>query len=113
MLDKKIIKQSLSYAASAVLYVAVVATVMNNAERIFGKQDNSVLAPIGFLLLLVVSAATMGMLVFGKSVMLYIDGKKRDAVMMVVCTIGSLAIITILLFVAIALSSTLGIRTTD
>ena len=102
MLDKKIVKQSLSYAALAILYIALVATIMNNAARIFGQQEKTVLAPIGFLLLLVVSAATMGMLIFGKPVMLYIDGKKREAVAMAVCTIGSLAIFTAMLFVILA-----------
>lgn len=103
MLDMKTFRQSLPYSAGAVLYVAVVATVMRNAERLFsdGKPD-SALAPIGMLLLLVVSAATMGMLVFGKPLMLYIDGKKREGVMMAVCTIGQLAAITILLFVVLA-----------
>jgi hypothetical protein len=104
MLDKKIVKQSLSYAAVAVLYIVVVATIMRNAEKLFGgKGPDNILAPIGILLLLVVSAATMGILVFGKPVMLYIDGKKREAVMMLVSTIASLAIITVLVFSSIAL----------
>lgn len=102
MLDKKIITQSLSFAAAAVIYVVLVATMMNNTERIFGQQKESVLGPIVFLLLLVVSVATMGVLIFGKPVMLYIDGKKREAVAMVICTIGSLAIFTALLVVVLA-----------
>ena len=106
MLDIKIIKQSLLYAALAILYVTLVATVMNNAERILGQQEKGVLAPIAFLLLLVVSAATMGMLIFGRPVMLYIDGRRREAVVMVVCTIGSLAIFTVMLFVILALFRT-------
>lgn len=103
MLDMKLIKQSLPYSAGAILYIAVVATVMRNAERLFddGKPD-SPLAPVAVLLLLVTSAATMGMLVFGKPLMLYIDGKKREGVMMAVYTIGELAAFTILLFVLLA-----------
>ncbi len=107
MPDMKIVKQSLCYAASAALYVAVVATIMQNAGRLFGSdKPDSVLAPISILLLLVVSAATMGLLIFGKPVMLYIDGQKREAVQMVVATTAALAIFTILLFVVIALSRT-------
>ncbi len=102
MPDKKIIKQSLFLSALAVLYVAVVATIMRNAQQLFGGGKDSALAPIGILMLLVVSAATMGMLIFGKPVMLYIDGKKREAVAMAVCTIGSLAVFTVLVFVIIA-----------
>lgn len=105
MLDMKTFKQSLPFSALAVLYVAVVATVMQNAARIFGPDEpKGVVGPIAFLLLLVVSAATMGMLIFGKPVMLYIDGKRREAVAMAVCTIGSLAIFTALLLGIVAFS---------
>lgn len=92
MIDKNILKQSFSFSALAVLYIAIVSFVMSNAERFVGEQDANVLAPIIFLLLLVISVATMGMLIFGKPLMLYMDGKKRDAVQMVICTIVSLMI---------------------
>lgn len=99
----KIFKQSLPYSAGAVLYIAVVGTIMRNAPRLFGGPGpDSPLAPIAILSLLVVSAATMGLLIFGKPVMLYLDGKKREGIMMVVCTIGQLAALTVLLFVIIA-----------
>src|SRR6188472_1994589 len=104
MFDMKIFKQSLPYSVGALLYVAAVATVMRNVERIFGGGPDGALAPIAFLLLLVVSAATMGLLIFGKPVMLYIDGKKREAVTMVVYTIGSLAGFTVLIFLLMALA---------
>lgn len=105
MPDMKIVKQGFLHAALAVLYIAVVATVMANAARIFGPDEpKGVIAPVSFLLLFVVSAATMGMLVFGKPAMLYIDGKKREAVGLVVSTIASLAAILVLLFAALALS---------
>jgi hypothetical protein len=99
MLDKNILKQSLTYSALAVAYVAVVVMFMQNAQRLLGPDDNMA-APLAFLLLLVVSAATMGMLIFGKPVMLYLDGKKREAVTMVIYTIGSLAVFTVLLIIA-------------
>ena len=103
MLDMKTFKQSLPYSAGALLYIVAVATVMRNAEKLFGgDKPDSALAPIGLLLLLVTSAATMGMLIFGKPLMLYIDGKKREGVMMAVCTIGQLAAFTVLLFVFLA-----------
>src|SRR5688572_6611432 len=103
MLDMKTFKQSLPYSAGALAYIAVVATAMQNAERILGAdKPDGVLAPIGFLLLFVVSAATMGMLVFGKPIMLYLDGKKREGAMMAVYTIAQMAMFTLLLFVAMA-----------
>ena len=102
MLDKTILKQSLIHSAFAVLYVAAVVTFMQNAERFLGSDAENPAAPVAFLLLLVVSAATMGMLIFGKPVMMYLDGKKREAVTMACYTISSLAAITVLLIVAMA-----------
>ena len=101
MLDKKIAKQSVSYAAGAIIYIAIVVTFMSNIERLFDGQNETIFAPMSMLLLLVTSAATMGMLVFGKPVMLYIDGKKREGVTMAIYTISTLAICTILLFASI------------
>lgn len=107
MLDKVIAKQSLSYSGLVVLYVAVVATIMQNGSKIFGEGDTFV--PIGILMLLVVSAATVGLLIFGKPVMMYIDGKKKEAVTLVIYIIADLAAATALLFVIMAFinSSTL------
>jgi hypothetical protein len=97
MLNITILKQSFAYAALAILYVTLVATFLQNAEGLIGDQEDTILAPISFLLLLVVSAATMGVLIFGKPVMLYIDGKKKEGVMMIAGTIGFLAFFTALL----------------
>lgn len=104
MLDKNIVKQSLTYAAGAFLYIVAVVTVMRNVGRIFGGGGpDGALAPIAFLLLFVVSAATMGMLIFGKPIMLYIDGKQREAVAMAFATIIFLGLFTTLVLVAAAL----------
>ncbi len=102
MVDKNIAKQSLAYAAGAVGYIALVAVVMSKAEELFGDMDQTVLAPIGFLLLLVISVATMGMLIFGKPVMLYMDGQKKDGVTMAITTISILAGFTVLLLLGVA-----------
>jgi hypothetical protein len=51
------------------------------------------------LLLFVTSAAITGFLVFGKPVMLYIDGKKREAVSLLGYTIGILFLITLVVFI--------------
>lgn len=102
MLDKKIVKQSLLFSSLVVLYIALVATIMSRAEQIVGQGDKTVLAPIIFLLLLVVSVATMGILIFGKPIMLYMDGKKRDAVVMMICTVSCLAVFISLFLVMAA-----------
>lgn len=73
-------------ALGTAAYVTIVSAVMNNAEKIFG-QTKSLIGPIAFLLLFVTSAAITGGLVLGKPVMLYLEGKKEDAVKFFICTI--------------------------
>ncbi len=41
---------------------------------------NTILAPIALLMLFVFSAALTGFLIFGKPALMYIDGKKKEAV---------------------------------
>jgi mannose/fructose/N-acetylgalactosamine-specific phosphotransferase system component IIC len=63
-----------------------------------GLEDKTAI-PIAMLLLLVCSAAITGFLVFGKPVMLYIDGNKKEAISLLGYTLGILVIITIIAFV--------------
>jgi hypothetical protein len=107
MLDKKIIRQSLPYSGLVILYIAVVATVMQNAPRLFGQMVG-ILAPIVILMLLVVSASVVGLLIFGKPVMLYLDGKKREAVSLVIYIVGNLAAAIVLLVVLLAIINASG-----
>lgn len=90
-------KRGALHALAAFLYVFLVAMFISNIGHFMGPKDPA-LAPVAMLMLLVVSAATMGLLVFGKPVMLYIDGKKREAVQMVGWTIAGLAAITVCVF---------------
>lgn len=91
----KLIKQSILYSISAFIYIVLVSLVMSNGDKLFGN-DQSILTPIAVLLLLVLSAAIMGMLVFGKAVILYLDGNKKDAVKLAIYNIVCLFIITII-----------------
>lgn len=81
--------------------MTLVATLLQNGHIIFGEKDNA-LMPIAFLLLFVVSAAVMGILVFGRPILWYLDGKKREAVELSGVTIASLAVITVLVFLTLA-----------
>jgi hypothetical protein len=92
-------------ALCAFIYVVAVALFMSAAENLFGEREPDLLAPIGFLMLFVLSAAVMGMLIFGAPVMLYIDGKKKEAVRLLVWTVGSFAAITVCVLSVLALSA--------
>ena len=102
MTKTQILKQSLSFSALAVVYIALVTTIMSHVGKLVGDQGKTFLGPIIFLLLVVTSVATMGLLIFGKPIMLYMDEKKREAVLMVISTICCLAFFIALLIVTLA-----------
>ncbi len=68
-------------ALAAIAYIAAVASLMFYVST-FGKLpiENSVFMPIMVLSLFVFSAATMGYLFLAQPVMLFLDGKKKEAV---------------------------------
>lgn len=87
-----------------VAYVTIVATIMQNGDKLFGEKDNFA-SPIAFLLLFTLSAITVGGLILGKPLMLYFDGKKKEAVSMFLQTAGWLAGFTIIAMIVTALWS--------
>ncbi|HTM68228.1 MAG TPA: hypothetical protein VL426_02910 [Candidatus Binatia bacterium] len=101
--NDEVAKRGMLHALGAFLYILAVVTLVSNLQRFFGdRPDPKFLAPLAMLSLLVLSAAVMGMLVFGKPVMLYIDGKKKEAVAMVCWTVGTFAVITVAVFAFMA-----------
>lgn len=92
----KLIQRSFLNALGVTAYVAVIATIMQNGERIFG-QVNQTLAPIAFLTLFVLSAAVTGSLVLGKPVLMYLDNQKSEAVKLFLYTLGWLALAVVIL----------------
>ena len=57
-----LIKISLRNSLGTAAYVAIVAVIIYNAEKIFGTMKN-IIGPIAFLLLFVTSAAITGFLI--------------------------------------------------
>lgn len=95
-------KTAIVNSIGVLVYVAIVATVMNNAERIFGKMD-SVIGAVGFLMLFVLSAGVVGSLIAGKPIFLYVDGKKKEAINLLVWTLACLAVITLIVLLYLGL----------
>jgi hypothetical protein len=90
-------KRSFLYCIGAGIYIVAVAALMQNAEKIFGKVD-SIVSVTAFLLLFSLSVFVVGGLLAAKPIMLYIDGKKKEAVSWLISSAGWM-----LLFFAIAL----------
>lgn len=85
-------------ALGTALYVIIVASFIYLAgEGVFGV-GKTIFVPIAMLMLFVFSAAFTGTLVFGRPIMWYLDGKKREALSLLVYTLGIFLIITIIVF---------------
>jgi len=90
-------KRSLLHSLCVVVYVAFVAMIMQNGDRLFGKED-TVLVVMAILLLFCVSAAVVGSLVFGYPVVLFLNGQKKEGIAMALSTIGWLAVEMVVVF---------------
>lgn len=97
--------QAFLHSLGVVAYISFVSFLMFNVERVFGEKEDTFLAPVAFLLLFTLSAAIVGMLVFGRPVMLYLDGKKKEAMNFAGTTVGFLFIEAIFVFIILALAS--------
>lgn len=87
-------------AIGTVVYVILVASFMFSLQGLAPKED-TVFVISSMLLLFVCSAAITGFLVFGKPVMLYIDGKKKEAVSLLGYTLGILFLVTLIIFISL------------
>lgn len=100
---KKILNYALSNAFGTAVYVSLVATFLYFAGQ-FNQPDKTILIPTAMLMLLVLSVAIVGSLLFGRPLIWYLDGKKKDAIKLLLWTLGTFLILTILLlFVAVGI----------
>lgn len=97
MKNSKLAVKSLINSFGATAYIFLVSLIIRNGEKIFGSQDNEVLAPIVFLLLFIVSALVTGGLVLGQPIMLYLDGRKKEAVKLLFYTGAALLVILVII----------------
>jgi len=93
-MKNNILKYSFFNAFCAIAYIGLIALLMDNAENIFGQLPK-ILGTMSFLLLFVISAAVMGLLIFGRPILWYWDGKKQEAVALISYTIIVLALIAV------------------
>ena len=99
-----IIKHAALNALGTALYIALVASLLFYAPHIFGKNTkDTVLIPISMLLLFVLSASVTSSLVLGRPILWYLDGKKKDAVSLLVATVGCLFLLTLFAFSVLAM----------
>ncbi len=68
------------------IYVSVIGWFISNGEAIFGPEE-SAFVPVFMLLLLVISAAVTGLLVFGRPALWYMNDRKKEAIDLLFVTI--------------------------
>lgn len=100
LMEWNIVKSGVRNALLASVYVTAVGLFMSRASMIFGEKDTAV-TPVAVLMLLVFSAALMGILVFGQPLIWYLDGKKKAALNLLGYTMAALLALMILAFVAL------------
>jgi hypothetical protein len=94
---KKIVKYAIINGLGTSIYVVAIASFIYFLGN-FLNPAKTVLIPIAMLMLFVFSAAFTGTLVFGRPVIMYLDGKKREALSLLFYTMGIFFTVTILAF---------------
>ena len=94
----RIITRALIDSFGTAVYIVLVVSFIFSLRN-FPKLEDTIIIPMAMLLLFVCSAAITGFLVFGKPVMLYIDGKKKEAIFLLGYTLGILVLITLIFFI--------------
>ena len=104
---KSILKSAVTNSIATALYIVLVAMFLFYAGNNQFGGSQSVLIPIFMLMLFVFSAALTGTLILGKPVLLYLEGKKKEAVTMIAYTLGVfffIMLIALVLLLALPLS---------
>jgi len=95
---KKITKHSLINASATALYIIIVSTFIYSLSNFAPDEKKTILIPIAMLMLLVFSVALVGTLIFGKPILWFLEGKKKEALKLLVYTLAILLILVILAF---------------
>ena len=94
MYNRRMTKKPLINALGASAYIILGVTIMNLVTQPLRDKPDTFFAPVVFLSLLTLSVAVMAFLFFYQPVMLFIEGKKKEAVNFFVKTVGIFAILT-------------------
>jgi len=95
---KSTVKYAAISAIGTAVYVSLIASVMFFAEKGLLGSNRTILIPIAMLMLFVFSAAFTGFLVFGRPIIWYWDGKKKEALALLFYTLGIFLAITLIVF---------------
>ena len=95
---RSIFSAALVNAVLTAAYVGLIGSFLFYLPHIRGTQTKTVFVPIALLLLLVFSAALVGALIFGRPCLWYLDGRRREACLLLAETLGILFVVIIVVF---------------
>ena len=101
-MQKKLLTFSFFTALALIAYILLVSVLMRYGNELFGTRP-SIFGIISFILLFVVSAAISGTFVLGKPILLYLEGKKQEALQLFIFTVGWLVLFLVVLLATSAL----------
>jgi len=100
MKNSKLVLLSILHSLGVLAYVSLVVFFMSNGERFFGKEDTPMTGVI-VLLVFILSALVTSSLVLGRPIMLFLDGKKAEAVKLLIFTAVDLFILLVIVIGAV------------
>jgi hypothetical protein len=95
-----ILKNAFLNSFGATAYIAAVASFLFYGVKNLGPDD-TLLVPIMMLMLLVLSVAVMAVLIFGRPVLWYLDGNKKEAISLLVSTLLIFFLTTLIVFLSL------------
>jgi hypothetical protein len=100
--QREIVKNAFTNAFLTALYVSLIAAFLFYVPRISGVNGkDTVLIPVVMLSLLVFSVALVGVLLFGRPMLWYLDGRRKDALSLLFYTLVIFLVITIIFLLAL------------
>ncbi|MFA6251101.1 MAG: hypothetical protein WC603_00515 [Candidatus Paceibacterota bacterium] len=94
-------KKPFLFALLAALYIVLLVLGANLAPK--DMPDNTILIPMAMLSLLVLSVAVMGFLFFYEPLCLYMENKKKEAVVFFGKTVGIFACFVVIFLILLLL----------
>ena len=101
MKNQKILAWAIVNAFGAFLYILGVAWLGFNSKNLFGDIPDTFLNPIAVLMLFVLSALIESSLILGRPIYFYLEGRKSDAVKLLVYTVVVFGILTCAIFLTL------------
>ncbi len=94
-------KNPIINALSASAYIFIVATIINIVSSTQKNKPDTFFAPVAFLSLLTFSATVMAFIFLYQPFLLFMDGKKKQAVDLFLKTVGIFGAVTMIVWILV------------